>query len=273
MDFKQAEERFKQLKAQFETGTLRESEFKIQLKELMLLDAQGNWWMIGYETEQWYRHDGKNWVRTDPPGYVSQISTQKPLKQDTGTAVSRTKFDDQRSFWKIGKKEVIQSAIGLGVFTLLFLLGRSDPTFRYWSPAFAVPLFFGLVFGPMVGAIVGAGGYIIETALIFQSDFSSMFSNIGLIAFAIEGAIMGFAKTSVTGYSSIKSILQVELFIILASLARILVSTNLVGFFSNPPSSGYFTATILYPLFGNLIIVPISLVVYLFILTRRKQTL
>jgi hypothetical protein len=60
MDFKQAEKRFKQLKAQFTEGTLSEAKFKAQLEELMLQDERGSWWLIGYETEQWYRHDGKD---------------------------------------------------------------------------------------------------------------------------------------------------------------------------------------------------------------------
>jgi alpha-glucoside transport system substrate-binding protein len=77
MDFQQAEKRFKQLKAQFEAGTLTETEFKTQLEELMVQDERGDWWMIGYETERWYRHDGTNWVQADPPGKGSQDSTAR----------------------------------------------------------------------------------------------------------------------------------------------------------------------------------------------------
>ena len=64
MDFKQAEKKFKQLKAQFEMGELPEAEFKNQLEKLMIRDEQGSWWIIGYETGRWYRHDGTSWVQT-----------------------------------------------------------------------------------------------------------------------------------------------------------------------------------------------------------------
>ena len=64
MNFQQAEEKFKQLKAQFVAEGLTEDEFKSQLKDLMVQDDHGNWWMIGYETEQWYRHNGTDWVQT-----------------------------------------------------------------------------------------------------------------------------------------------------------------------------------------------------------------
>jgi hypothetical protein len=75
MDFQQAEKSFKPLKAQFEAGTLSEAEYKTRLEELMVQDEQGDWWMIGYETERWHRHDGTNWVQADPPGRLSQLST------------------------------------------------------------------------------------------------------------------------------------------------------------------------------------------------------
>jgi formylglycine-generating enzyme required for sulfatase activity len=75
MDFQQAERKFKELKASYEAGDLSEAEFKTQLEELMVQDEAGTWWMIGFETEMWYRHDGTEWVLADPPGSVSQ----KPL--------------------------------------------------------------------------------------------------------------------------------------------------------------------------------------------------
>jgi len=86
MDFQQAEDRFKQLKAQFAAGRLSEPEFKTQLEGLMIQDEQGSWWMIGYETERWYRHDGKDWVQTDPPGNFSQKPTPviTPEPETTG---------------------------------------------------------------------------------------------------------------------------------------------------------------------------------------------
>ena len=75
MDFKQAEQKFKQLKAQFKAGVLSETEFKTQLEELMIEDEHGDWWMIGYETERWHRHDGTSWVQTEPP--IASVSAPR----------------------------------------------------------------------------------------------------------------------------------------------------------------------------------------------------
>jgi hypothetical protein len=84
MDFQQAEKKFKQLKSQFEAGQLTETEFKAQLEELMVQDEGGNWWMIGYETERWYRHDGTNWVQIDPPNGLSQKVKPVALAPELG---------------------------------------------------------------------------------------------------------------------------------------------------------------------------------------------
>lgn len=78
MDFKQAENKFKQLKGQFESGILTETEFKTKLEDLMIQDEQGIWWIIGYETGRWYRHNGKSWVQADLPTKLSQKSRPTP---------------------------------------------------------------------------------------------------------------------------------------------------------------------------------------------------
>jgi len=76
MDFQQAGSKFNQLKAQYEAGKITESEFKARLEELMVQDEGGTWWMIGYETEKWYRNNGQDWVRADPPVIFSQKPTR-----------------------------------------------------------------------------------------------------------------------------------------------------------------------------------------------------
>ncbi len=67
MDFARVEAEFARLKAQFETGAVTEAEFRAQLEELIFEDEQGRWWILGYETGQWYVHDGEQWVQQEPP--------------------------------------------------------------------------------------------------------------------------------------------------------------------------------------------------------------
>jgi hypothetical protein len=78
MDFAGVEAEFKRLKAQFERGALTEADFRAQLEELMIKDEQGRWWILGYETGQWYVHDGEKWVQQEPPRAAPGPSAARP---------------------------------------------------------------------------------------------------------------------------------------------------------------------------------------------------
>ncbi len=68
MDFKEAEERFYELKGRLDAGTISQEEFKAQLERLKVQDSQGRYWMIGVQSGKWYFYDGTRWVRAEPPG-------------------------------------------------------------------------------------------------------------------------------------------------------------------------------------------------------------
>ncbi len=77
MDFGQVEERVAKLRQSLTAGQMTEEQFKFQLREMMVEDEDGNWWMVGYETGKWYRHDGTDWVRADPPRRAVSKSASK----------------------------------------------------------------------------------------------------------------------------------------------------------------------------------------------------
>jgi hypothetical protein len=66
MSFPEVEREVAKLRQDLAAGRLTEEQFKARLRELMVQDEHGNWWMVGYETGEWYRHDGTDWVRADP---------------------------------------------------------------------------------------------------------------------------------------------------------------------------------------------------------------
>ena len=78
MNLSQVAAEYRRLKAQFDAGTLTEADFKARLEELMIQDEQGNWWIIGYETGQWYFHNGEQWVRAEPPGTATTPPAMEP---------------------------------------------------------------------------------------------------------------------------------------------------------------------------------------------------
>jgi hypothetical protein len=81
MDFVQVEQEVAKLRQDLAAGRLTEDACKARMRELMVEDSDGNWWMVGYETGEWYCHDGTDWVRADPPGCAVQQATPKPLPQ------------------------------------------------------------------------------------------------------------------------------------------------------------------------------------------------
>jgi len=85
MEFAQVETKFKELKERYDAGGITEEEFKAQLEGLMIQDEQDRWWIIGYETGQWYYHDGEKWVQSEPPEIAARREQVEALCQE-GTA-------------------------------------------------------------------------------------------------------------------------------------------------------------------------------------------
>jgi hypothetical protein len=66
MDFRQAENRYRQLRQQLSSGALTKEQFRAELQSLMLQDASGHYWALGADTGKWYVHDGSAWIPGDP---------------------------------------------------------------------------------------------------------------------------------------------------------------------------------------------------------------
>lgn len=64
--FRQSEDAYFKLRGQFDTGRITQEQFDEKLRELMVQDAQGRYWMLGADSGKWYVYDGLNWVRGDP---------------------------------------------------------------------------------------------------------------------------------------------------------------------------------------------------------------
>ena len=64
--FADVERQVEVLRRQVAGGLLTEEDCKARMRDLMVEDSEGNWWMVGYETGEWYRHDGTGWVQAVP---------------------------------------------------------------------------------------------------------------------------------------------------------------------------------------------------------------
>jgi len=48
-------------------GRLTEEQLRSRLQALMFQDDNGQWWMVGQQSGEWYRNEGGTWVRASPP--------------------------------------------------------------------------------------------------------------------------------------------------------------------------------------------------------------
>ncbi|MBN1200841.1 MAG: transglycosylase domain-containing protein [Anaerolineae bacterium] len=92
--FEQVERKVDILRQRYNGGYLTREELQNELRNLMILDDSGRWWMLGLETNQWYYYDGSDWVSALPPGYEDRIQ---------GSAVPT----------ETGMQEVVDSASGM----------------------------------------------------------------------------------------------------------------------------------------------------------------
>jgi hypothetical protein len=71
MDFQEADQRYVEIKQRHKAGDLTQEEFDKQLKELMVQDEEGRWWVKSRTTGEWHYHDGERWIKDTPPNYES----------------------------------------------------------------------------------------------------------------------------------------------------------------------------------------------------------
>jgi hypothetical protein len=163
MEFQQAEKRFKQLKDQFEAGALTETDFKAQLENLMVQDEGGSWWMIGYETELWYRHDGKNWIQANP-------TYSLPLQKKT-----EHKADEKPADFT--KPNIIKS------------ISTNKKLFQTWRGRSLLGGIVGLILGTMIASRYGWAGILIVLVVCGLAGLITYPHKMS-IAFLISGFIV-----------------------------------------------------------------------------------
>ncbi|MFQ3536013.1 MAG: transglycosylase domain-containing protein [Aggregatilineales bacterium] len=67
--FRKVEREVGMLRRKYKTIRLSRAEAK-ELLRSMMIELDGAWWMVGFETDAWFRYDGEKWVQDTPPGLV-----------------------------------------------------------------------------------------------------------------------------------------------------------------------------------------------------------
>jgi len=172
---------------------------------------------------------------------------------------------EKKSLWKFGTREVVYAAIGAALYAVLALLtnflqipSAGNVAFR---PAVAIPMFFGVAFGPIVGFVAGFVGNILSDLAAGYGFWFWWDLGVGLLGF-----IPGLIAVSIQDYKSGKSILLAEIFVIIgvvvgmgiASISEMWVS----GADINTVIFANFLPAAIANLINGLILVPILMIAY-----------
>lgn len=172
---------------------------------------------------------------------------------------------DRKSLWQFGTREVVFAAIGAALYGLfswatnfLALPAAGNLSLR---PAVAIPMFFGVAFGPIVGFIAGAVGNMLGD---FLSGYGFWWSwDIGN---GIMGLIPGLIYPTISSFKAGSSILKAEIFVVIGVVVGMLFSSlleiPLSGVDLNTAIVGYFVPSALSNLVNGLVLVPILMVAY-----------
>ncbi len=231
-EFREVENSFRDLRRRFREREISRREFIDQLKKLRLRDSEGHYWMIGAQTGKWYRFDGRDWVRAEPPaGEEKKVKCYScGLENPSGAEYC------ERCGESLEIKETFCRKCGLKLENVYqkcpvcsqekddFPPAEAQPfrgragensIFRRLSPG-SMLVFSGgtgLILGILFGAFVGASGYFSGFASRFPEFLATLHGTlVGGLIFAALGGVLGFVLFAVLGY------LEAHLFNVVASI-------------------------------------------------------
>ena len=84
--YRSAEDEIRGLRARFRAGQLTRDMMQAELRKHMVLDDEQVWWMMGVESDTWYRYDNGQWVPAIP--HVLQLVKEGDLDEYADVATS-----------------------------------------------------------------------------------------------------------------------------------------------------------------------------------------
>lgn len=183
---------------------------------------------------------------------------------------------EKKSLWSFGTREVVYAAIGAalyGVFSwvtnFIPLPAAGNITFR---PAIAIPMFFGVAFGPVVGFLAGFVGNVLGD---FLSGFGFWWSwDLGNGLMGLIPGLLGMLGP-VTSFKARGTILKAEILVVIGAAIGMLVPSLLEipisGIDFSTAIVGYWVPAMLGNIVVGLILVPILMVAYDAIIARSGR--
>ena len=123
---------------------------------------------------------------------------------------------DKTNLWKFTNREIVNSAAGALIYAVLYWVFKAFPMplpFNqeiFIRPGVLVPLFMGLMFGPLVGGVTGVVGHIVGD-LLAAAGFNLWWA----LGSGLMGFIPGLALYFIREYETLRDYALVELFVAL----------------------------------------------------------
>lgn len=163
-DFQRVERRYDELKQQHAAGALGDEELATRLKELMMQDGEGRWWVKSRLTGEWHYHDGERWVKDDPPGYRPAVLE---LKQDVSDVEPAARAEHQRAEDARERRDQRTEVLGAAAAVISGIAWVACGVLGFFS---GLPLGRSLRPPDFLGVLIPENGYLgllLNTALMF----------------------------------------------------------------------------------------------------------
>ncbi len=173
----------------------------------------------------------------------------------------------RESIWSVGVRQVVYIALGIALYAVLNIIfnlvqlpnaGGGAIALR---PGIVIPLFFGVVFGPIVGLFVGGFGNIIGDLISFHNFYWNWDLGNALVGF-IAGLVVlytagRYRTTRAIVFAEIASAIAIAVGIAIAAYNDIWVSK-----ISFAAANSEFIVAGIPDLINGLILLPILLIAY-----------
>ena len=183
---------------------------------------------------------------------------------------------EKRSLWQFGTREVVYAAIGAalyGVFSWVTnFIGLPAAGNVALRPAVAIPMFFGVAFGPIVGFLSGAVGNILGDFLSGWGFWWYWDLGNGIMGM-IPGFILLFGE--ITSFKDRGTIIKAEILVVIGAIVGMLVPSlleiPLSGIDFATAIGGYWFPAALTDIINGVILVPILMVAYDAVVARSGR--
>ena len=179
-----------------------------------------------------------------------------------------------KNLWKFGTREVVYSAIGAALYgvlsyatNVLALPAAGNISLR---PAVAIPMFFGVVWGPIVGFLSGFVGNWIGDGITGWGFYWNWCVGNGLM-----GLVPGLIAAGITSYKAQSTLIKAAIYSVLGAAVGMLFAAVTEKYISGLDWStaivGYFVPAFLSDAINGAILVPILMVAYDAVVSRSGR--